>query len=154
MQLKLNLNFLKRAVPRRETGRASTGRHRHAGEWAPWPLKHAKRAGPGRPPQEWAPAPHMNRLQVASRGATVGRAATGNCSSHGRLPAHKTRVSGSLLHALGDQLPGVAATFLYVLVRLSVLDPAVGPFSRHRTSEGPVMFLAGFDPETFRFMSR
>ena len=28
-----------------------------------------------------------------------------------------------LLHALGDQFPGVAATFLYVLVRLSVLDP-------------------------------
>jgi hypothetical protein len=44
--------------------------------------------------------------------------------------------------------------FTFVLVRLSVLDPAVGPFSRRRTSEVPVMFLAGFDPETLRFMSR
>ncbi len=72
-----------------------------------------------------------------------------SAEGHEQVAAHKTRVSGSLLHALGGQFPGVAAAFLCVLVRLSVLDPAVGPFSRRRTSEVPVMFLAaGFDPET------
>ncbi len=64
------------------------------------------------------------------------------------------RVSGSLLHAFGDQFPGVAATFLYVLVRLSVLDPMTSGslFGADIRSSCHVVIEAGFDPEAYRFM--
>jgi hypothetical protein len=59
--------------------------------------------------------------------------------------------SGSLLHALGDQFPGVAAAFLYVLVRLSVLEWV--PFGADIRSSCHVVIEAGFDPEAYRFMN-
>jgi hypothetical protein len=61
----------------------------------------------------------------------------GMSTAAGSLPCELQLVARPTV--AGDQLPGVAATFLYVLVRLSVLDPVTNGSLLARTSEVPVV---------------
>jgi hypothetical protein len=72
--------------------------------------------------REGTPDMCHGRGALRRESSTVGRATS--CSSHGRLPVRKTEVLRDTSAALGDQFPVSRRTFLYVLVRLSVLNPA------------------------------